>query len=104
MSKKNKHLIVLFSIIFLSLTIGHSVFALENEYPGIPVFAPGGLNNNSTIVDFITYFFGLAVVSAGILGVLSSLVYYGNMYYISSDVNRCGLIRVSIASQNTQKK
>ncbi len=71
MPKKLKYPLLFLAVLVLFLTVSQTVFALENDYPTI-----GGikLDKNSTLPDFIAYFFYLAVGFAGIVGVLSIVI------------------------------
>lgn len=66
--KKYKKFILFFAVVFLFLTVGHAVFALEVSYPRI-----GGvtITNNTTLPQLIEYFFNVAIAIAGVLGVFS---------------------------------
>jgi hypothetical protein len=73
MTRKIKHLLFFFSAVVLFSAGTQFVFALENTYPPIPGFSPG-LDPTSTLGEFIQYLFGLGVVIAGIIGVISIVI------------------------------
>src|SRR3989344_4720556 len=72
MIKKPKKLIYFFAVFligFLLLTVSYSALALEVQYPHIPGFSD--IKNGSTLPDYINYFFGFIMVTAGIIAVIS---------------------------------
>lgn len=56
-------------ILLIFLYSGSSVFALEAKYPPVPGLPR--ITNNSELGDYIGYFFGLGMMAAGILAVIS---------------------------------
>src|SRR3989344_7195298 len=84
MNKKYKNLVILFALVFLFLSIGQSALALELQYPVIPGFpninctgfgTPAGCTrNNQTAAHYLDYFFGLALIAAGIIAVVSLVI------------------------------
>src|SRR3989344_1745751 len=67
--KKYKKFLVFFAFVFLFLTISHTALALEVTYPTIPGFPT--ITDNSKLPELISYFFGVIMISAGVLGVFS---------------------------------
>lgn len=68
-----KYLVIFFAAIMVFVPLSH-VLALEVTYPTIPGFP--NVNTNPTLPNYIDYFFGVAILSAGILGFFS-IVYAG---------------------------
>ncbi len=72
MFKRYRKFILLFAVVFLFLTFSHSAFALEATYPTIPNAPPIG--TNSSLAEYIQYFFVFATAVAGIIGVISIVI------------------------------
>jgi|GEM_PF-5791874 hypothetical protein len=67
-----KHVIFFLAVVMVFLAFGHSVLALETTYPAIP--GVGSINSNSTLGDYLLYFFSLAIIALGIIGVIYVVV------------------------------
>jgi len=71
MLKKYKNLILIFTTVVLFSVLARGVFALEINYPTIGQYR---IDCDSKLGDYVAYFYQLAVVSAGFLGVLSIVI------------------------------
>ncbi len=91
MIKRYKKLILLFVVSFLLFILIRPVFALEVTYPAIPGFP--SVNSDSTTSDYIGYFFGLAIVSAGVMGVISIVIAGITLIALSSNPSAVGEAR-----------
>jgi len=69
MPKRYKNLIFLFTIITIFLSLSQPVLALEVSYPPLPG-APV-ITGDSSLVDYILYFFIFAVTTAAAIGIIS---------------------------------
>ena len=81
--KKSKKFVILFALVFLFLTVTHTAFALETNYPriiGFPTISStegnckNGGDSSKCLPDLITYFFGFAITVAGVLGVFAIVI------------------------------
>jgi hypothetical protein len=72
MLKKYTKYLFFFAVALALLAVSHRAFALETTYPGIPGFATIG--PNSSLTDYLNYFFGVAIISAGLLGLISIVI------------------------------
>ena len=79
--KKSKYILFIFIAILLLLPLGKAVLALELSYPVLPG-APA-ITNDSPLPVYFKYFFVLAILTAGIMGVLS-IVYAGVKILVSA--------------------
>lgn len=84
MPKKYLKLLFLLAAVMAVFSIAHPALALEIRYPQIPGVVPN-INNNPTLINFIQYFFSLALALAGIAAIISVvisglkiLIYAGN--------------------------
>jgi len=78
--KKYQYFLFVFVIFFMLLSLSQVAHALEIKYPIIPSFPD--INKDHSLPEYIEYFFGLAMISAGVLGVFS-IVYSGVRLLIS---------------------
>ena len=72
MYKKYKKYVLLFVVVFLFLTLSQGVLALEVTYPTIPG-APA-ITGDSTLAQYVQYFFVVEIEIGGIIGVISIVI------------------------------
>lgn len=77
MPKKYVYLLILFAVAVLLLPSIQPALALEVTYPAIPAIGGGGsvtINGNSTLLDYVQYFFTFAIALVGIVAVISVVI------------------------------
>src|SRR3989344_3190012 len=80
--KKYRNLVLLLAVALVFLTVAQTTYALELTYPTLFGYT---VNHHSKLPDYIVYFFVLAVIAAGLMGVVS--IAWGGIRYISSAGN-----------------
>ena len=71
MFKKYKYFLLTCTLVTLFLTVGHSVLALEINYPSVLGFI---VDSNTTISQYIQYVFVFLITTAGTVGIISIVI------------------------------
>ena len=78
MFKKYKHLLFILACVITFLALAHSALALEVTYPSINGFpqitGSTVINNPKGLTNYLDYFFGFVIISAGVIGAVSIVV------------------------------